>query len=77
MAIEGLVPRYPDVSLRGSGPFQPGCVTLAGWAIRARGDRIGRWKDAVIYRAGFANKANPLELGFRNKSYDLAHLHSL
>jgi hypothetical protein len=82
MAIEGLVPGHAGVSFRGSVPFQPGGVTLgyvtpAGSVIGARGDRIGRWKDAVIYRAGFVNEANPLELGFRNKSHDLAHPDSL
>ncbi|PPQ17382.1 hypothetical protein CV770_21340 [Bradyrhizobium sp. AC87j1] len=33
----------------------------------------GRWKDAVIDRASLANEAGPLQLGFRDKSDDVAH----
>ncbi|MCP1845604.1 hypothetical protein J2R78_008638 [Bradyrhizobium sp. USDA 4538] len=44
--------------------------------MRSLTDRIGRWKDAVIYRASFANEAKPLELGFRNESCDLGHFRS-
>jgi hypothetical protein len=72
MAIEGLrTPRHADVSFRRS-RLQPDSVT-----DRRRADRIGRWKDAVVYRAGFVNEPSPFKLGFRNKSDDLAHLHSL
>jgi len=35
--------------------LQPGCLTLAGSVIGPPGDGISRRKDAVIYRAGFAN----------------------
>ena len=64
VAIEGLrTPRHADVSFRRSRPLRPASVT-----IRPRANRIGRWKDAVVYRAGFANEPNPLKLGFRNKS---------
>jgi len=56
MAIEGLRERrHPDVSFRGRGPFrragQPSRLV-----IRLLIDRIGRWKDAVIDRAGFAER---------------------
>jgi len=59
--------------LRGSWFFESDCTTFAGSVMRSLTDRIGWWKDAVIDRAGFANEAKPLELGFRNKSYDLTH----
>src|SRR3954447_7341671 len=34
----------------------------------------GRGEDAVIDRAGLANEASPLQLGFRDKSDDFAHV---
>src|SRR4051812_49951280 len=34
----------------------------------------GRRKNAVIDRAGLANEAGPLQLGFRDKSDDFAHV---
>jgi hypothetical protein len=36
-------------------------------------DRIRRWKDAVIYRAGFSNETGPLTLRLWDKPYNLAH----
>jgi hypothetical protein len=36
-------------------------------------DRICRREDAVVYRAGFPNKASSLALRLRNKSNNLAH----
>ena len=74
MAMEGPL---CDVSFRGTRRFQPGCVALAGSVTGLLAGRIVRREDAVIYGASFANEAKPLALGFRNKSYDLAHLDSL
>ncbi|MDE5444950.1 hypothetical protein GWG65_26585 [Bradyrhizobium sp. CSA207] len=35
---------------------------------------IGRGKDAVVDRTGLANETSPLQLRFRNKSDDVAHV---
>ncbi|PDT68637.1 hypothetical protein CO683_15745 [Bradyrhizobium ottawaense] len=42
-------------------------------AILRRPVGCGRWKDAVIDRTGLADEAGPLQLGFRDKSDDVAH----
>jgi hypothetical protein len=39
-------------------------------------DRISRWEDAVIYRAGFSHQADSLALGPWHKSNYFAHIRS-
>jgi hypothetical protein len=47
---------------------RPPVPLLAEW--------ISRREDAVIYRAGLSNQANPLALGLRDKSNYFTHIRS-
>ena len=45
-----------------------------GCLIPLLADRIGRRKDALIYRSNFSNKASSLLLGLWDKSNNLTHV---
>src|SRR6478609_6277757 len=55
-------------------PARPRSRLDAVLALQRRPVGCGRGKDAVVNRAGLANEASPLQLGFRDKSDDFAHV---
>ena len=76
MTLSSLSHRVIQWLLSNDQALPPDRVTRTGSVIWPLAGRIGRRKDAVIYRAGFANETKPLKLGFRNKSYNLTHFYS-
>ncbi|BAC49725.1 bsl4460 [Bradyrhizobium diazoefficiens USDA 110] len=55
-------------------PARPRSILDALLAVLRHPVGCGRRKDAVIDRTGLANETGPLQLGFRDKSNDVAHV---
>ncbi|QHP70523.1 hypothetical protein EI171_26475 [Bradyrhizobium sp. LCT2] len=55
-------------------PARPRSILDALLAVLRHPVGCGRRKDAVIDRTGLADEAGPLQLGFRDKSNDVAHV---